>query len=261
MVRIKSLVMAAAGCALTAVALQAQTGTGTLLQVGTNPNVGCWSLAADGSGAECGYASPYFGQFRNLTNLSGVPTWQLPAGGYGPSSAFGPTTDIFCVDFFHNISTGQMVDVYLTNLGADPGDVGSFTRSGSLTAYLEAAWLSQQLPVVGLNTTAATAISGAIWQIMAEQPLYLQIAGGWYNDYVNGSDHSGSIDYWTQLAMQNWGSVSPNEWVVVTPTDFRTGGAQEFITQVTPEPATLVLMGSGLLIMMLGAGAVRRFTA
>ncbi len=261
MIKLKSLALAAAGCALTTVALQAQTGTGTMLQVGTNPTVGCYSWAADGSGAECGYSSPYFGQFRNLTNLSGVPTWQLPVGGYGASSAFGPTTDIFCVDFFHNISTGQTVDVYLTNLGADPGYVGSYTRNASLTSYLEAAWLSQQLPLVGLNTAAATAVSGAIWQVMAGEKLYLQIAGGWYNDYVNGSDHSASIDYWAQLAMQNWGSVSPDEWVVVTPTNFANGGAQEFITQVTPEPATMVLMGSGLVLMMLGAGVVRRITA
>ena len=39
-------------------------------------------------------------------------------------------------------------------------------------------------------------------------------------------------------------------------------GGQEYLTQVvTPEPATMVLLGSGLVIMMLGAGLVRRLNA
>ena len=75
---------------------------------------------------------------------------------------------------------------------------------------------------------------------------------------------------WVVAAQSNWTGtheigVNGSEWVVVTPegaTPNTIGDSQEYITRVvTPEPATLLLLGTGLLVMMLGAGAVRRLTA
>jgi hypothetical protein len=247
-------------------ALQAQTGTGTMKLSGVNGNSGCFSTSSSGAGGVCAYTSPYFGQFEFLNNLDGVPTWQLPAGGYGPSSTFGPAEDVFCVDFMHESYIGQVVPDYLTNLGDLGGShstwLGTYTRNSSLQSYLEAAWLAQQLKVVGANSTAALEINGAIWQIMSGSTFYRQVGSSWYNNYNNVG-----IKYWRDLAIGNWTGTSENgvnasQWVVVTPTDFgQAGSSQEYITQVTPEPATMLLLGSGLLIMMLGAGAVRRLSA
>ena len=85
--------------------------------------------------------------------------------------------------------------------------------------------------------------------------FYRDVSGSWYNDY-----NSVGIAYWANQAALNYGSVNASDWVVVTPTDFATNqnSSQEFITQVTPEPATLLLLGTGLVVMMLATGAIRR---
>ncbi len=253
---LKSGILAAAALGLVSASLRAQTATGTMRLSGVNSNSGCYSTSSSGSGGECVYTDPYFAQFANLSTHSSL----VPAGG---GATFGPTADVFCVDFFHNATVGQTGSVYLTNLGnLGAGWLGTYTRSTSLEKYLESAWLAQQIDVVGANTRAGLEISGAIWQIMSGTPFYRQAGGSWYNNYLNTG-----IKYWRDLAVANWTGtseqgVNASEWVVVTPTNLSDANStQEFITQVTPEPETMILLGTGLLVMMLGAGAVKRLSA
>jgi len=253
---LRSIALAVAAGLCTSGSLLAQTGTGTMKLAAVNGNSSCYSTSASGSPNECAYTSPYSGQFEKLANLSGVPAWEMPVGGYGPSSTFGPSEDIFCVDFFHNSTIGQTDNYYLTNLGDLGGShsswLGTYTRSNNLTSYLEAAWLAQQIEIQGAGSAAALQINGAIWQIMSGQTFYIKVGSSWYNNYS-----STGISYWAGLAAANYSQVDPNSWIVVTPTNFANGGTQEYITHVTPEPATLLLLGTGLLAMI-GAATMKR---
>ena len=158
------------------------------------------------------------------------------------------------MDFAHNSYVGQVTDVYLTNLGS--GGLGTYTRNTSLQQYLEAAWLAQQIRSGPVDREDVAYMNGAIWQIMSGSSFYV------------GTDH-GNIQTWANLAASHWNGtthsvdgVNASDWVVVTPQGnvdgTRIGASQEYITQVTPEPATLLLLGTGLLATLMAAGALRR---
>ena len=247
--------MVAVGLLVGAASLQAQTASGQAYWYhgSWGSQTGRFSNANVGAAQWVVPVSPYQEQFKIPT----LPTNQqyLPPAG---TSTFGPMVDVFCLNFEHSAISGTY-NVYFTNLGQDPGAVGTYTRSYgtqafTLQQYLEDAWLVQQAIS---NPANEVAIQGAIWNISSPgSPLYYS-TGGNNGPWV-------SVASWVTAAQANYASVNANEWAVVTPYDAigqnRSGG-QEFLVHVTPEPATMLLLGTGLMVMLVGAGALRRHTA
>jgi hypothetical protein len=165
-----------------------------------------------------------------------------------------PTVSIFSVDLLNAIAWGQQWQANVSNLGQS--QLGA-TRYGSasLDTYRKAAWLSSQL---ALNTSVPTRadIQVAIWSLFTPN---ISVAGFTGQGWVAAVNALAASSAWSTF---NWGQYSV--LTDVNSSGLAYGGGYEFITEsanvvqpnVTPEPATWILLGTGL-VAVIGFALVR----
>lgn len=151
-----------------------------------------------------------------------------------------------CVDYFHTVSLGQTWTAYKSVL-YDGADL-SKTRFNNATLYLQAAWLSWQVPAQpslnDLNKNTTIAIQTAIWNILTPTAP----------DKTNGTLQTNQGWWMTEAAKTaNYSTANTGQFFILTAVyKDDSKSAQEFLYYdpnapvVTPEPGTLTLLGTGI---------------
>ncbi|MDQ6653084.1 MAG: PEP-CTERM sorting domain-containing protein [Acidobacteriota bacterium] len=151
----------------------------------------------------------------------------LSAGPYSALLKSAPITMV-CVSFDRHVQVGQTWNVAINTL--DASGVANALYGGQANAllnYQRAAWLYDKM----LSTPSqASAIQGAIWNLFN---------GG-------APDTAASIQWFSAAMNANLTGFDFSRFRILTPSDRSKNGEQENMTTV-PEPATMLLMGSGLL--------------
>jgi hypothetical protein len=196
-------------------------------------------------------------QFKSASGVGGFGTQVGPYTGQLKSYPGNPLITIYCVDFLHGIATDQLwtanvskltdvASVADTRLGIAGDDADAFAR------YKKAAWLASNF-MTNQNQTSWKQIHSAIWTFVIAGPT--------------GQPYSGHYGTWFAAAntaeMNNYYGMDFANWAVLTdiraddgsPSDdanvSKQPGVQEYLVQMTatPEPETIVLLLSGLLIL------------
>ncbi len=164
--------------------------------------------------------------------LTGINSAQQGGYAVGPASGTvnGTPITMVCDDFGHHVAVGQTWTATISTF-ADLSGARFAGLPDALAKYQQAAWLFDQFAV---TPTATGDIQFAIWSLMTPATPV----------------QAGALS-WLDLARnQNLSNFDFSGFRVFTPVDCSPSSPQEFIAKIpqasVPEPATLVLLGSGL---------------
>ncbi len=174
----------------------------------------------------------------------------------------GVATTIYCDDYADHVNSSNNWTATITSLSSSlnntstrfgsesevlPNSSNGNTTFNGLQLYEMAAYLTTQLTP---NNSANGNIQDTIWGIFnpGNTPL----------PYLNNQ-----LDFsWLYLAEANystWASANAQNWYILTPSS--NTPSQEFLysqASPTPEPASLLLSGFGLLAVLFGANRLRK---
>jgi hypothetical protein len=189
-----------------------------------------------------------------LKGVNGQNSYGVYTGAYYGKLTQGGSTiadnfTMFCIDFTHDVSIGSSWGVTQGSLLDPNAELGAKNYIGysgaTMMDFKKAAWLASQFNP--LNPGDFAGIHGAIWNTFL--PANGQADLGW-------AGIQAWIDKANLAAANNFYGMDFSGWSLLTPTG--TYGQVQLRFTATPEPATMILMGSGLIGMFFVTAYKRR---